>query len=732
MFGKLQVLYQYIFSEHYYVYLHRHNDLQIYLILPSTLVTIPKLKQEIRNWVLKRNPLPFLFSEGEDRLGFAPQEVSFFRFVEPYKIFIAAWFILTFCFSMAVGWIWIRSHFESAFWSLCLLFLLITELISDFVFYRGLQFQELLDTSRLRQQMDQVLLAVEQEYFTYQKKKYTQLREAFLTSKNLDHFMFSEDGFRGMVLNEKGVTLSYQKRNNDFANNVLLIASPVILAVMRDHPFQRDETPYSHRSSLMDRDSRLFPDGIPWAPGRNSFFKARGNLFESVLEWNPRSLDAASMSFADMFAQRDVGQLMPINFSNQNMWLFVNRSQAGEPFGIYIACITEANFLTDFFQNLQDLKLNDGIRLSIFQDHGGTEKLFGKNTLNSAAFQKYFNAFGSEAGKVFFIDEGLKTSELGVFRRSYHFRGWSILISIPNQMIDSNQIDLQFKYRLHFFLFVLGLAIGGTVLLRRILIPVQTVRYGFTRVELGDLDHDIVVTGRHEGSQVQIQYKKMLEGLRLKRKMAPFVSEAVNHLFQKLQKGERKIAGRACMLFSDIRGFTSISEQHDPAEIVKMLNDYFSLWQPIVEKENGIIIRFIGDAVVAIFLQETNPDYMVSAVRASSALMSELKVMNQHRQDKGLFTIQNGIGLAESEILFTVIGDEEKSEFLILGQAHEVSELLEAESKLGTATKIILEETIKNACPPSWEFLDFHSSEFPESTHYELKSLLDLDSKSLA
>jgi adenylate cyclase len=74
-----------------------------------------------------------------------------------------------------------------------------------------------------------------------------------------------------------------------------------------------------------------------------------------------------------------------------------------------------------------------------------------------------------------------------------------------------------------------------------------------------------------------------------------------------------------------------------------MLNDYFSLWQPIVEKENGIIIRFIGDAVVAIFLQETNPDYMVSAVRASSALMSELKVMNQHRQDKGLFTIQNGI-----------------------------------------------------------------------------------------
>jgi hypothetical protein len=79
-----------------------------------------------------------------------------------------------------------------------------------------------------------------------------------------------------------------------------------------------------------------------------------------------------------------------------------------------------------------------------------------------------------------------------------------------------------------------------------------------------------------------------------------------------------------------------------------------------------------------------------------------------------------------------VIGDEEKSEFLILGQAHEVSELLEAESKLGTATKIILEETIKNACPPSWEFLDFHSSEFPESTHYELKSLLDLDSKSLA
>jgi len=716
LFGTIQVLYQYIFTQHYYVYLHRQDELQVYLFLPATSVTIPKLKSEIRNWVLKRNPYDFLLPSGQDQLEFVPQKISFFHFGKLYQVQLALWFFATAVLCMIVGWNWVRSHFECAFWSLCLLFFLITELVSDFVFYRGIRYQEFLETGRLRQQIQEAMHSLEQEYFAYQKNVFEELKKAFRANNDFAHFLFSEDRFRGMHLGEKGVSLSYRKRGNDFASNVLLLASPIVLSVMKDHPFEREETPISLRSNKLDQDRRLFPNGIPWLSGHNTFRKARGNLFDSVLDWNPRSLDSAGQVFEHIFAQKDVGKLMSVNFSMQNLWLFVNRSTAGEPFGIYLACTTESSFLRDFFENLEHIKLPDGVRLSIRQNEGDTQKIFGKNMLGPDEFQKNFDASGSEAGRMFLLNSAPgEPQEFAEFRNSHHFRGWSVLISVPNQTIFSNQSNLQFQYRLHLFLFLIGLFIGGTVLLRRILGPIQSVRHGFSRVEVGDLDHDITVTGRHEGSQVQMQYKKMLEGLRLKRKIAPFISEAVNHLFQKLQKGERKIEGRACMLFSDIRSFTSISEQYDPSEIVSMLNEYFSLWQSVVERENGIIIRFIGDAVVSVFLEETNPDYMQSSVRASNTLIQELEIMNQKRKSQGLFTIQNGIGLAESEILFTVIGDEEKAEFLILGRAYEVSEILEAESKKGMATKIIMEEKIRQSCPENWEFLDFYSEEFPES-----------------
>jgi len=179
----------------------------------------------------------------------------------------------------------------------------------------------------------------------------------------------------------------------------------------------------------------------------------------------------------------------------------------------------------------------------------------------------------------------------------------------------------------------------------------------------------------------------------------------------------------AAVLFCDIRSFTTISETYEVWEIVEMLNDYFSVWQPIVEKYGGIIDRFNGDAISVVFLEEMHPDYISRAVSVANEVMRQLPEFNARREKEGKFTVQNGIGIASSHVTFAIIGTQEKQEFFIHGKAPEVAETLEAESKLGVHSKIIVDNEVYLATRSSFEYDMFDSLFYPEEQFYELMFL---------
>lgn len=171
-------------------------------------------------------------------------------------------------------------------------------------------------------------------------------------------------------------------------------------------------------------------------------------------------------------------------------------------------------------------------------------------------------------------------------------------------------------------------------------------------------------------------------------------------LADRLVRGGEDILGGASavvtLLFSDIRGFTSLTERLGPQATVSMLNDYFTLMVDCIQHEGGMLDKFIGDAIMAAFgLPQPADDDEDRAVRTAIAMIRALDEWNSTRLADGKPPIDMGIGLNTDAVVAGNIGSPKRMDFTMIGDGVNLAARLESACKQYHARILISDLTYR-------------------------------------
>lgn len=136
------------------------------------------------------------------------------------------------------------------------------------------------------------------------------------------------------------------------------------------------------------------------------------------------------------------------------------------------------------------------------------------------------------------------------------------------------------------------------------------------------------------------------------------------------------------VLFSDIRGFTSISEQMPPEDILKLLNQYLTAMTAVVLKNGGMLDKYVGDAVMAVFgapLEAEN--HALLACRTAVEMMEELGVLQREWADAGKPVLDIGIGINTGEMVIGNVGSPSRMDYTVIGDHVNLASRLEGVNK---------------------------------------------------
>ncbi len=276
---------------------------------------------------------------------------------------------------------------------------------------------------------------------------------------------------------------------------------------------------------------------------------------------------------------------------------------------------------------------------------------------------------------------------------------WTIILFAPGKKILAPVIRYLFYYSL-----------AGTACLFLVLLLIRSVAGGIVRsvkeisdaaeeVAKGHYGSPLAIRGRDEIGLLTRSFNTMVKGLKerdfIRNTFGRYVDQEIARELLKRPEAARLGGQRreVAILMSDIRGFTPLSEPMSPEAIIGFLNRYFSHVIEVIQRHQGIIVDFFGDAVLAFFDPMEGPIKPVvrAAVQCALDMQETMFQINKEMKEYGMPELQMGIGVNTGQVVVGNIGSETRAKYGIVGSPVNVTHRIQSQAKGG---QVVISESV--------------------------------------
>ena len=353
---------------------------------------------------------------------------------------------------------------------------------------------------------------------------------------------------------------------------------------------------------------------------------------------------------------------------------------------------------------------------------GNDRVVFGKVQRSLEYLKRYEEPFLALGGQVEATYGAGKLAEATTLSRQFERYAQAFgpdMAALRAELVALGRVSTEHTYeqqtrilRLNVVLFAVAVVIGlglSAMGARRLVQALWRVVDGAKAIQAGNLAVQVPVTSRDEIGQLAEAFNRMAEELRTKERIKdtfgkyvdPRVVAQLIDTSKDMEQAERRVA---TILFSDLKGFTAISEQLTASAMVRLLNRYFTVVAEQIRAHNGVLEKYIGDAVMAFWAPpfSTGDDHAASACLAAlahreavAALRPELPDLLGLRRNVPELTVR--MGLATGEVVVGTVGAPTAKSFAAIGDITNLASRLEGVNKVYGTSVILAEVTYRLA-----------------------------------
>lgn len=260
------------------------------------------------------------------------------------------------------------------------------------------------------------------------------------------------------------------------------------------------------------------------------------------------------------------------------------------------------------------------------------------------------------------------------------------------------------NFILTFAVFLIGIVFSSLVT-TRLVNPVRDLKLKSDEISKGNLDVEAIPQSQDEVGQLALSFNNMVKELRANNRVKELFGKYVDpRIVDSLLLENPKGLGihgnkqEMSVFFSDVKGFSGISELLTPSGLVRLINRYFSIMAEPIVTEKGVIDKYVGDCIMAFWGPPFTADeeHAVLACRAALAQFDQLEKLNAALPEilgfrNGIPDFQIRIGLATGEVLSGNIGSENAKSYTVMGDTVNIASRLESLNKK-YGTRILIDE----------------------------------------